>query len=351
MAADFLGKLQAALLPHTSADNCLLLVGFSGGRDSVALLLGAYCLAQGELAGRYRLAAAHLNHNLRGEEAAADADFCRDFCAQRGIEFATATAEGLFAGMPNAEQQARAARYAWFEELRRQYEGEGYCPCLLTAHHLADQAETVLLHLLRGSGTAGLMAMQEQNGWHLRPLLGFSRGEITAFLEEQGVAWREDSSNKDLAYTRNFVRAEVLPVLRRLNPQAERALAQTAELCRADEEFLAAEAAARLGRAEIADGKASYPWAELAAEPLAIRRRLVRALWQGLTGAAVCGLTYRQVEAVLGLLPGQSVNLSGAVLAARRGKRLVLLLPSPAHLAARRAKSRKGQAQNRKKPR
>lgn len=343
----FLTRLKAELLPHLAGENTLLLAGFSGGRDSLALLYGLHLLSKGELAGRYRLVAAHLNHNLRGAEAAADAEFCRDFCAGRGIELVTATAE-LSPDMPNLEQRARAARYGWFAGLRRQYLAAGFRPFLLTAHHLEDQAETVLLHLLRGSGTAGLAAMRQQSGWHLRPLLACPRAEITGFVTAAGLSWREDSTNAELDHTRNLLRAKVMPRLREINPRLDSALAQTAALAQADEEHLQAVAARKMAQAELSPGQAAYAWAALQSEPLAIRRRLVRALWLAASGEAVCPLTYDQVEAVLKLRPGQSLHLSGAVRAARRGKSLRFTMPSAAELAARRAKSRGGQVKTRR---
>ena len=341
--AEFLDRLQAELLPYLDAPRPLLLAGFSGGRDSLALLWGLHLLTQGGLQGRFRLAAAHFNHNLRGAEAAADEDFCRDFCAGHGIEFFTATAAGLAPGMPNMEQQARAARYNWFAELRRDLSAAGYTPFLLTAHHLEDQAETVLLHLLRGSGGGGLAAMRRRSGWHLRPLLDCPRAEIEQVLAEAGLNWREDSSNACLEHTRNYLRAEVMPRLREINPRADTALARAAEISAAEEEFFAGLLREKMRRAEFAAGGVSYPWADFAAEPLAVRRRLVRELWLAASGRAVCPLTYTQVETVLRLSPGQSLNLSGAVWAARRGKKLLFRAPSGAELRRRQEKSRSGQ--------
>lgn len=322
-------------------DDPLFLVGFSGGRDSVSLLWGLNELLQGEWLGQAHLLAAHLNHNLRGAAAAADEAFCRDFCAARGIKYVAQVAD-LSPNMPNLEQRARAARYAWFADLREQYSA-GRPVFLLTAHHMEDQAETVLLHLLRGAGTAGLAAMRGQNGWHLRPLLAVPRCVLEGALAEQKLSWRDDATNSCVDYTRNFVRHRVLPQLRQLNPQAGRALAQAAEIAAAEEDYFAEVVAAKLA-ANMQQGDAvAYPWAQLAAEPLALRRRLVRALWLAATGRAVCPLGLAQVDSVLALIPGGAVNISGAVLAKRRGRLLVLQVPSPDELAERRRKSRKGQ--------
>lgn len=337
-----LAVLRAALQPYLAGD-VLLLVGFSGGRDSLSLLWGLKQLADTDLAGCYRLVAAHFNHNLRGEEATADEQFCRDFCRENGIEFCAAVAQNLSPDMPNLEQAARVARYAWFNTLRQQYEAQGLVPYLLTAHHLEDQAETVLLHMLRGSGTAGLAAMRAQSSWQLRPMLNLPRCVAQAALQEAGLGWRDDSTNSSLLYTRNYVRAKVMPALKKVNPRAEQAIAQVAQIAAAEEDYFAALLAEKLQRAELTSGRAVYVWADFAAEPLAIRRRLVRALWQAVTNRPVCPLTLAQTDAVIALAAGQSVNLSGAVLAARRGKKLIFSMPTAEALQRRQQKSRSGQ--------
>lgn len=334
-SARLLAALRENLAEFLPGDDVLFVVGFSGGRDSVALLWGLNELAPG------RLVAAHLNHNLRGTDAAADEVFCRDFCAARGIEYVAAVAD-LAPDMPNLEQRARAARYAWFDEVMSA-RAAGRRVFLLTAHHREDQAETVLLHLLRGAGTGGLAAMRERSGRHLRPLLNVPRCVLEGALNEQGLGWRDDASNECLDYTRNFVRHRVLPQMRQVNPQADRALAQAAEIAAAEEQYFDNIIEEKISaKMQWADG-AAYPWADLQAEPLAIRRRLVRGLWLAATGAAVCPLGLNQVDGVLALPPGGAVAISGAVLAKRRGKLLILQVPTEEELAARRRKSRKGQ--------
>lgn len=319
------------------------IVGFSGGRDSLALLWGLHLLAEGEWSGRVDVLAAHFNHNLRGEEATADEEFCREFCLENGIKYVAAQANDLSAEMSNVEQRARQARYAWFASLRQERMRRGSRVYLLTAHHLEDQAETVLLHLLRGSGTTGLVAMREQREWHLRPLLDVPRSVLQGALQEQGFSWQEDSTNDDTDYTRNFIRARIMPIMREVNPQAARALAQVAEVAAGEDAYFGSIIEEKMRLAEIKGGSVGYAWAAFAAEPLAVRRRLVRAMWLAATRQAVCPLSFAQVEAVLGLSAGQSVNLSGAVWAARRGKRLIMRAPSAEELQYRREKSRKGQ--------
>lgn len=337
--------LRENLVPYLSAEpenakkHTVFIVGFSGGRDSLALLWGLNELVCGFWRGRVRLLAAHLNHNLRGAAAAADEAFCREFCRTRGIEYVAALAD-LTMDMPNLEQQARQARYGWFAELMSEREAAGERAYLLTAHHLEDQAETVLLHLLRGSGTTGLAAMRGQSGRHLRPLLAVPRAVLEGALLEQKLIWQDDETNESTDYTRNFVRHLVLPPMRRVNPQADRALAQAAEIAACEEDYFAELIVGRL--AAKMQGNA-YPWADLAAEHMAIRRRLVRAMWCRVTAKSVCPLGLKQVDGVLSLKPGGALVLAGAVTVRRRGKMLVWQISTEEELEARRAKSRKGQ--------
>lgn len=328
---------------YLANEKTVFVVGFSGGRDSLALLYALHLLIEGKWRGRCGLLAAHFNHNLRGVEAAADEEFCRQFCQERSIEFVAEQAADLHHGMSNVEQRARHARYAWFEEWRRRLKSDGKEPYLLTAHHLEDQAETVLLHLMRGSGTAGLAAMSEQNGWHLRPLLGVSRGLLQSALADDDMAWCDDSTNADTEYTRNFVRMRIMPLIREVNPQADRALAQAAEIASEEEAYFDSVIKEKMAAVRVDEGCVSYAWADFAAEPYAIKRRLVRALWLLATGRAFCPLSFGQIDRVLQLSAGQGVNLSGAVWAGRRGKLLIMRIPTDEEMQYRRNKSRKGQ--------
>lgn len=197
-----------------------LLVALSGGADSVALLLILHEM-------RYELRAAHCNFGLRGSESDRDENFCRRLCDRLGIPLhvthfdtrgeASRTGESI-------EMAARRLRYGWFVPLADEYS----CAAVAVAHHRDDNAETLLLNLLRGSGLRGLTGMRGTNGRIIRPLLGTSRQEITDFLAARGQDYVTDSTNADTAYKRNLVRHELLPLLRRLNPSADETLAATA---------------------------------------------------------------------------------------------------------------------------
>ncbi|MBQ7096227.1 MAG: tRNA lysidine(34) synthetase TilS [Clostridia bacterium] len=182
-------------------------VALSGGRDSVVLL---HLLKGLELS----LRAVHIHHGLRGESADRDAQFCEELCRKWQIPCTIlkgdARAYGKARGM-SLEEGARAMRY----EMLAPYQEEGF---LATAHHGDDHAETFFINLYRGSGSAGLSGIPEKRGNLIRPLLPFSRAQISAYAKEEGLSFCMDETNEDSAFLRNFIRKEILP---RLNERAE----------------------------------------------------------------------------------------------------------------------------------
>jgi tRNA(Ile)-lysidine synthase len=219
-------------------------VAISGGADSVALLLtlhAANSIPRDSLG--VGLSAVHINHNLRGEESDADQQFVEDLCISLDIPLhlhqanvPDRVAQTRAAGDPETiEEAARNARYEFFTTLL----ASGHADSILTAHTLDDQAETVLMKLLRGAWTEGLSAIHPiltlQKGKILRPFLNTRRADIEAFLKSTNQPWCEDSTNTDTAFTRNKIRHELLPQLRAYNPSIEQTLANLAELAREEE--------------------------------------------------------------------------------------------------------------------
>jgi tRNA(Ile)-lysidine synthase len=200
-------------------------VAYSGGLDSSVLLHALHACA-GRL--QAEIGAVHVNHGLQVHAAAWEAH-CRQVCMALGVRYASLSVAAAAAPGESPEAAARAARYAalgrWLPA--------GHC--LLTAQHRDDQAETLLLQLLRGSGVHGLAAMPELiafgNGLHLRPLLDYPRSDLHAWARAGGLAWIDDPSNLDVAFDRNFLRAGVLPVLRQRWPAAASSLARSAGHC------------------------------------------------------------------------------------------------------------------------
>jgi len=201
----------------------------SGGADSVALLFALYLLRD-KLG--IRLEAAHFNHNLRGEESARDEAFVRDFCGRYEIPLHVGGGK-VTAGKKGLEAAAREARYAFLQSLPGK---------IATAHTADDNAETVLMHLVRGTGLKGLGGIAPVRGNVIRPMLTVSRQEVEAFLDEWSLEHIEDSSNRSDAFLRNRIRHRVMPLLALENPRLAENVSRTALRLRADEEFLARHA-------------------------------------------------------------------------------------------------------------
>lgn len=212
-----------------------ILVAVSGGADSVALLHVLHKL-------HYPLEVAHMDHQTRADESRADAEFVRRMAGDLGAPFHSesrpVTAESATSRL-SFEEYARDVRYAFFRRVAR----ERGCRILATGHHADDQAETVLMRLLRGAGPAGLAGIPpvrvEEGLRIVRPLIECRHGTICAWLQDHGIPWREDRSNMDEQFLRNRVRNELLPRLRQdYNPKVIEALLRLAEAQRLENDLL-----------------------------------------------------------------------------------------------------------------
>jgi tRNA(Ile)-lysidine synthase len=211
-----------------------LVVGVSGGADSMALLLLLH-----ELAAEFEwaLTAAHVHHGLRGAEADADARFVEEWAGRLRVPFVLRRVEVVPGRGQSLEMAARDARRAALLALAEAPEAR-----VVLAHQAEDQAETVMLRIIRGTGVSGLQAMRPVTGRIVRPLLGYRRAELEAYLHGRGVPWREDSSNRDPAILRNRLRHQLMPELRALNPRVEEALARLSRSAGELEEWAEQEA-------------------------------------------------------------------------------------------------------------
>ena len=197
----------------------------SGGADSVAMLFALYLLRE-KL--EITLEAAHFNHNLRGEESLRDETFVRELCARYDIPLHVASGE-IRPGKKGVEAAARDARYAFLESLSGK---------IATAHTADDNAETILMHLVRGTGLKGLGGIAPQRGKLIRPMLGITRREVEDFLAEWHLPHVEDSTNETDAFLRNRLRHHVMPLLAEENPRIAENLSQMALRLREDEACL-----------------------------------------------------------------------------------------------------------------
>ena len=202
-----------------------VIAAVSGGADSVVLLFALYLLKDSL---GITLEAAHFNHGLRGEESDRDAAFVRDLCDRYDIPLHLGGAR-VTAGKKGLEAAARDARYAFFATLTGK---------IATAHTADDNAETVLMHLVRGTGLKGLGGISPVRGNLIRPMLGITRGEVMAFLEEYHLTFVEDSSNGTDAFLRNRLRHHVMPLLKAENPRLAENLSAMALDLREDEAAL-----------------------------------------------------------------------------------------------------------------
>ena len=295
-------------------------VAVSGGADSVALLRLLLDI-RNELG--VVLTAVHFNHKLRGDESEADEQFVRDLAAEHDLEFFCESADTRAYAAERKygiEAAARELRYKFFWSLmdggpRTPKAGERGAPTaklfrIATAHTMDDQAETVLMRFLRGAGTRGLSGIHpffgeavrtELNSWEgpglVRPLLEFRRAQLRHYLRRASQPWREDSSNDDPAFTRNKLRHELMPKVREFNPAIEQVLSETAEIARAEEDYWSEQVGKALiecrpaprkfppstngGRKDGAidtTNKSALDIVALMAYPLALQRRMVRAL-------------------------------------------------------------------------
>lgn len=232
-------KLRQSILPELILPNAKILVAISGGPDSVALahILWRYA---GE-AGNFSLILSHVNHGVR-LESEDEARLVRDLAARWNIPCLVHRfdAKGYAKEVGRSFQEAaREWRYnRWQLDMRDQG-----CNLLATAHHLGDQAETILYRLLRGSGTSGLAGIYPAKDGIIRPLLTVTKEEILAYCAQEGLPYALDRSNEEPVYDRNRIRLQLLPELSRdYNPQILQALGRTGELLRWDEEYLTAQA-------------------------------------------------------------------------------------------------------------
>lgn len=222
------------VLPETAGG---ILAAVSGGADSVAMLA---LLLEAARERSLTITAAHFEHGIRGETSLADAAFVRDLCARwqvrliEGSADVPALARERSVGM---EQAARDARYAFLRRARAEA-GAAY---IALAHHQDDQAETVLMHLMRGSGLRGVAGMRALEGDLYRPLLKYPKATLVDYLTGRGIEWREDATNGEANTPRNGLRLEVIPQAERYYPGLRRAIGRFAEIAAAEDDFLQTE--------------------------------------------------------------------------------------------------------------
>ena len=275
----------------------------SGGGDSVAML---HCLLALREELGISVSAAHYNHCLRGEASEEDEAFVRRLCASWEVPLAVGRGDAAAQAAAHGQSLEEAARQLRYDFLMAQ------TGCIATAHHADDQVETVLLNLLRGTGLKGLCAMEPRWERLARPMLQVNREEIEGYLRENRLSFCRDATNDEDDALRNRLRHQVVPLLRRENPNLAETVARMTGLLRQDEAYLEEETAVLLARANLGSG---YDCRVLQDAPPVLRRRAIRTLLE------IPKPSMAHVEAVEGLLWDLSgsaeAHLSGGWIARR----------------------------------
>jgi len=308
-----------------------VLVGVSGGPDSVALFHLLWSLKE-ELG--FSLVAAHLNHRLRSEESDGDEDFVRQIATKLGVRLVTESVEvGKVAEREslNLEEAARRERYKFLLKTAKTLS----LSKIAIGHTRSDQAETFLQRLLRGSGMRGLASIYPvKDGIIIRPLIQTSREEVIAYLAENNLGYRVDSSNYDLSFQRNYIRGVLLPLLEKnVSKNIKEILSRTAEVLREEDDFLNSHTTHMFNKlARIEDGEVIFDISQIREQHLATRRRLLREGIVRLKGNTL-RLTCRHGEEALQLLDpgkrGKRISLPDKVIIERRGGELVIRRKEP----------------------
>lgn len=276
----------------------------SGGADSMALLFAMYLLRE-KL--EVTLEAAHFNHGLRGEESDRDEAFVRAFCQRFEIPLHCGRGQ-VSAGQKGLEAAAREARYGFLETLPGK---------IATAHTADDNAETVLMHLVRGTGLKGLGGITPVRGKLIRPMLGLTRQEVLDFLEEYHVAYVTDSTNETDGFLRNRLRHRVMPLLKEENPRIAENLSAMALKLRQDEQALSTLA-----------GQTLLPVSQLREQPAAIQSRQLAAF---LERSGVKEPESAHIELIRSLIysenPSARAQFPGGITITRNYDELTVLAP------------------------
>jgi tRNA(Ile)-lysidine synthase len=307
-------RVAAAIREHKLLKpGSTVVVALSGGADSCALLDLLATMPNFPL----HLIAAHLNHCLRGSDSDTDEAFCRSAAKRYNIPFETRRTDVASYAAENRlslEEAGRQVRIAFFDELIERFGADA----LALGHHRDDQAETLLMRLIRGAGGTGLAGMSfSSRDRYIRPLLGITRCEIESHLNERTLSWREDASNRDMHFLRNRIRHNLLPQLELYNPGIKKRLAVTAGILKDDEDLLNTLAQQEYNRlAYRKKSSASFGVSALKNLHPALRSRIIRIAISEYSGS-LRNFSSGHIADIVSLLadgpPNRSIKLPGSV--------------------------------------
>ncbi len=300
-----------------------VVVAVSGGADSVCLLEMLHELGD-ELG--IELFVAHFDHGLRPDDDEAETRFVKSLAASLDLPFETKKVfPSIMAGAGPLEERARHARYRFFEEVKEKSSAQK----IAVGHNLNDQAETVFMRLLRGSGTSGLAGIPPvRDGNIIRPLIEITREEISAYIEQRGLKYLTDSSNFETRFLRNRIRLELLPNLKQIQPRIIELLGQTSEIMRKDDAWMEAESEKWVKRhvGTVSDNEVFVVLSSFAQLPEALRSRVIRHVLR-MTGGTLRRISMRHIEAINRLItvdnPQARIDLPNDLIVKRIYDRLV----------------------------
>ena len=306
-----------------------VIAAVSGGADSVVML---HLLLELSKEMGLRVIVAHMDHGLRGRESSRDHDFVRDLAKSLGLEFTSARLEkGALKGAGgSAQEAARLRRYAFLEEAAAKYKAQR----VALGHTADDQAETVIMRLLKGSSLSGLSGIPPKRGIFIRPLIQSSRSSVEEYARESSIAFVTDSTNLTTKYLRNRVRLELIPYLeKKYNPSVKEALARTSLVLSHDDDYMEKAASKAFSSALIEQktGAIALDRDKLSRMHRALCARVFLMAVHSLGAEADSGSVH--VDAFFGLLnnaaPNASISLPGGVCAKREYKKLVVAREAP----------------------
>lgn len=302
-----------------------ILVGFSGGADSTALISALW-----QLRTKYKLSilVAHVNYNLRGKDSLADAEFVKNFCFKRNISIVIN--ETKLKAKSGMEVKARELRFTWFNQLLQMYKMDK----IALGHNKKDQAETLIFRLMRGSGYAGLKGITANADGVIHPLLPFHREEIEQFLKDNKLEWREDKSNLGTAFSRNKIRNELLPwVETNLNPNVVERLCATADIFAETNSIMEDLAVRRLHKATLKHSTTDYLLSipTLLKTKSVLRYYVYKLVYQDLIqhDKDFYQASVSEIDAVLNSSGSKRIDLPNGVIALKEYDKLLFTLDDP----------------------
>ena len=296
---DFLIKVDEVISEFISSGDRVL-VGVSGGADSIALL---HVLNSFSLTKKYSLAVAHVNHMARGKDSFEDAQFVKDIAKKLGLPFFSQeinVAKEQLRLKKNFQEAARTIRYKFFEETLRVIGGNK----IAVAHSADDQVETILMNFVRGAGLTGLSGIPQVRGKIIRPFLSFYRKDLEDYLENNKISFRDDLSNYNHKYLRNRIRHELIPCLKLYNPNIKKSLEKMSLIVSQDDALLdklTHDIFNQKNKNQKGfENKISWGINDFLSNPIALRQRLIRKTFFQISGN-ILGLTANHIRKIIRL--------------------------------------------------